>query len=65
MKILFKYLRPHRLLIALSLALAAAAQLLSLLDPVIFGRIIDDYSTNKHQLPERQLITEHIREPGI
>jgi ATP-binding cassette subfamily B protein len=58
MKILFKYLRPHRLLIAISLALAAAAQLLSLLDPVIFGRIIDDYSTNKHHLPERQLITE-------
>jgi ATP-binding cassette subfamily B protein len=58
MKILFRYLRPHRLLIAISLALAAAAQLLSLLDPVIFGRIIDDYSTNKHHLPQRQLITE-------
>ncbi|MET1056073.1 MAG: ABC transporter ATP-binding protein [Pedobacter sp.] len=58
MKILFKYLRPHRLLIILSLLLAAAAQLLSLLDPVIFGRIIDEYSTNKHNLPERKLITE-------
>jgi ATP-binding cassette subfamily B protein len=58
MKILFKYLRPHRLLIILSLALAAAAQLLSLLDPVIFGRIIDDYSTNRHHLPQHQLINE-------
>jgi len=58
MKILFKYLRPHRLLIFLSLALAAAAQLLSLLDPVIFGRIIDDYSTNRLHLPENQLIKQ-------
>jgi ATP-binding cassette subfamily B protein len=56
MKILFKYLRPHRLLIFLSLTLAAAAQLLSLLDPVIFGRIIDDYSTNRLHLPENELI---------
>jgi len=46
------------MLIILSLALAAAAQLLSLLDPVIFGRIIDEYSTNRHQLSERRLITE-------
>jgi len=58
MKILFKYLRPHRLLIIISLVLAAAAQLLSLLDPVIFGRIIDDYSTNRHHLAEHTLIRE-------
>jgi ATP-binding cassette subfamily B protein len=58
MKILLKYLRPHRKLIILSLLLAAAAQLLSLLDPIIFGKIIDDYSTNKHHLSERQLISE-------
>jgi len=58
MKILFKYLKPHRLLIFLSLFLAAAAQLLSLLDPVIFGRIIDDYSTNRLHLPENELITQ-------
>ena len=58
MKILFKYLKPHRLLIFLSLFLAAAAQLLSLLDPVIFGRIIDDYSTNRLHLPENELIKQ-------
>ncbi|RLJ80422.1 ABC transporter ATP-binding protein [Pedobacter alluvionis] len=58
MKILLKYLRPHRNLIILSLLLAAAAQLLSLLDPIIFGKIIDDYSTNKHHLSEHQLISE-------
>jgi len=58
MSILWKYLRPHRLLIILSLSLAAIAQLLNLLDPVIFGRIIDEYSTNKNNLGERQLIIE-------
>jgi len=58
MKILLKYLQPHRKLIILSLLLAAAAQLLSLLDPIIFGKIIDDYSTNKHHLSERRLISE-------
>jgi ATP-binding cassette subfamily B protein len=56
MKILWKYLKPHRTLIALSLMLAAGAQLLNLLDPVIFGKIIDDYATNKNNLPQDELI---------
>ena len=56
MKILWKYLRPHRQLIFLSLLLAAIAQLLSLLDPVIFGKIIDKYATNNSNLPEAALI---------
>ncbi len=58
MKILWKYLKPHRSLIILSLLLAGLAQLLNLLDPVIFGHIIDQFATNKNHLPERQLITE-------
>jgi ATP-binding cassette subfamily B protein len=56
MKILWKYLKPHRLLIGCSLLLAAGAQLLNLLDPVIFGKIIDRYATNKYNLPENELI---------
>lgn len=56
MKILWKYLKPHRLLIGCSLILAAGAQLLNLLDPVIFGKIIDQYATNKYNLPENELI---------
>jgi ATP-binding cassette subfamily B protein len=56
MKILWKYLKPHRLLIGCSLILAAGAQLLNLLDPVIFGKIIDRYATNKYNLPENELI---------
>lgn len=58
MKILWKYLRPHRYLIFISLLLAASAQLLNLLDPVIFGKIIDDYATNTKGLSENQLIKE-------
>jgi ATP-binding cassette, subfamily B, bacterial len=59
MKVLWKYLKPHRLLIVLSLILAAGAQLLNLLDPVIFGKIIDRFASNKYNLPENELI------PGI
>ncbi len=56
MRILWKYLKPHRVLIYLSLFLAAAAQLLNLLDPVIFGKIIDEYATNKNNLSQPELI---------
>lgn len=56
MKILWKYLKPHRSLIFLSLLLAAVAQLLNLLDPVIFGKIIDNFTINKDNLPEKELI---------
>jgi len=56
MRILWKYLKPHRTLVFLSLILAAVAQLLSLVDPVIFGKIIDEYATNKNHLSETELI---------
>jgi ATP-binding cassette subfamily B protein len=44
LKILWKYLKPQQKWVIISLLLAAAAQLLSLVDPIIFGRIIDDYA---------------------
>jgi ATP-binding cassette subfamily B protein len=56
MRIFWQYLKPYRGLIALALVLAAAAQLLALIDPVIFGHIIDQYATNKHHLTENGLI---------
>ncbi len=56
MKILWKYLAPHKPLILLSLLLAAVSQLLSLIDPIIFGKIIDDYATNRDNRPEQELI---------
>jgi len=41
MKILLKYLRPHRLLVALVLLLAAINIGFSLVDPIIFGKLIN------------------------
>ncbi len=56
MKILWKYLRPQHRLIFVSLLLAATSQLLSLVDPIIFGKIIDDYATNPGNLPENEMV---------
>lgn len=56
MHILWEYLRPHKTLIFLSLLLAAIAQMLSLIDPIIFGKIIDDYASNPNQLLQDQLV---------
>lgn len=58
MKVFWKYLRPHRSLIFFSLLLAGMAQLLNLIDPVIFGKIIDRFATHKASLPEQELIRE-------
>lgn len=44
MKLFWKYLRPYSKWIFLALALAGAAQLCTLYDPVIFGQIIDQYA---------------------
>lgn len=46
MKILWSYLKPERKLVIVSLFLAGTSQLLVLLDPLIFGKIIDDYAGN-------------------
>ncbi|GEO07050.1 ABC transporter ATP-binding protein [Adhaeribacter aerolatus] len=45
MRVLLNYLKPHRGLIFLSLLLAGISQVLALYDPVIFGKIIDNYAT--------------------
>ena len=41
---IWKYLKPQQWLIILALALAGIAQLLGLIDPLIFGKIIDEYA---------------------
>ncbi|WP_118974655.1 ABC transporter ATP-binding protein [Taibaiella koreensis] len=56
MKILWKYLKPHGRLILLALLLAGAAQLLTMIDPLIFGKLIDGYAANPSKLPEDQLV---------
>jgi ATP-binding cassette subfamily B protein len=57
MNILWHYLKPQRWLILLSLALAGIAQLLTLVDPLIFGKIIDDYATHPGSKTEKELVS--------
>src|SRR5215831_16409296 len=45
MKLLYSYLRAHRKMVILILVLAAINQIFSLLDPVIFRHVIDEYAT--------------------
>ena len=56
MKIFWTYLKPYRWLVLLSLALAAVAQMLTLFDPVIFGRIIDHYVMDPQGKSETELV---------
>ena len=65
MQILWKYFQQQKWWVGLAMALAAIAQLLSLIDPIIFGRIIDDYATNPRNLPEQALINGVLLWLGI
>lgn len=56
MSILWRYLRPHRGLVALTLLLAGIAQVLALVDPLIFGKIIDEYVLTPAGRPETDLV---------
>jgi ATP-binding cassette subfamily B protein len=57
MKILWKYLKPQQWIIILALALAGVSQLLNLIDPIIFGKIIDDYAIKPGNRTENELVT--------
>jgi ATP-binding cassette subfamily B protein len=56
MIILWKYLKPQKWLIIVALVLAGISQLLNLVDPIIFGKIIDEYALNPGNIPENALI---------
>lgn len=56
MKILWKYLKPFRGWLALAMGLAAVAQVLGLVDPIIFGRIIDQFAVNPGGRGEAELL---------
>jgi ATP-binding cassette, subfamily B, bacterial len=56
MHIIWNYIRPLRWLVALSLLLAGLAQVLTLVDPLIFGRIIDQYALNPDGKPDAVLV---------
>jgi len=61
MRVLWSYLQPHRGLVLLSLLLAGASQVLALLDPVIFGRIIDNYATPPYTLSSDERVKGALR----
>lgn len=61
MKILFQYLRQHKLLVFFSLFLAAINQVFSLLDPYIFRIVIDKYVSK----PDAYEIREFLRGAGL
>ena len=56
MTILWIYFKPYRWWIFLALLLAGIAQVLALYDPIIFGRIIDDYALKPGNKTEDELI---------
>ncbi len=56
MRTLWRYLWPLRGWVALSLLMATVAQVLTLIDPVIFGKIIDDYALKPGNKPESELV---------
>ncbi|MCG6924152.1 MAG: ABC transporter ATP-binding protein/permease [Acidobacteria bacterium] len=56
MSLLWQYLRPHRGLVAVALLLAGLAQVLQLVDPLIFGLIVDQYALNPGGRPEAELV---------
>jgi ATP-binding cassette, subfamily B, bacterial len=65
MHILWTYLQPHRKLVLLALVLAATSQVLALIDPIIFGKIIDGYATNRGDKTEDELVSGVLRLLGL
>ena len=57
MKLLWKYLHPQRYTILVSLIFAGVSQVLSMIDPIIFGKIIDEYGTPSKSMTQHQLVS--------
>ena len=56
MKLLYSYLREYRKMVALILGLASINQVFSLLDPLIFRYVIDNYATKYQQYTTSEFI---------
>ena len=56
MALLIRYLKKHWPLVFVALLLAAVNQIFSLLDPLIFRHIIDQYATKFHQYSTGEFI---------
>jgi ATP-binding cassette subfamily B protein len=56
MKLLYRYSRQYWKLFVVALLLAATNQIFSLLDPIIFRHVIDNYATKYHNYTQWQFI---------
>lgn len=56
MKILIQYLRRYKLLIAVALLLATINQVFSLLDPYIYGKLIDRFANHTKDYTESEFV---------
>lgn len=56
MRIIWKYLNPFKGWLFLALGLATIAEVLQLIDPIIFGKIIDLYAMNPNNLGQQELV---------
>ena len=65
MHILWTYLRPHWRLCLLALLLACVSQVLALVDPIIFGKIIDDYAIGRGNKSAEVLFAGVMRLLGL
>ena len=63
MRILWTYLKPHWRLGLLALALAGISQVLALVDPIIFGKIID--GVNGRRPDDAELVSRVLRLLGL
>lgn len=65
MHLLFKYLRPQRKTIFIALFFAGLSQVLSMIDPIIFGKIIDDYTNPARPMEQHELVNGVLTWLGI
>ena len=56
MKLLYSYLKQYWKLLILALTLAAINQVFSLLDPLVFKHIVDNYATGPHNYSKEEFI---------
>jgi ATP-binding cassette subfamily B protein len=61
MKLLLDYLKRYKKLVLLALLLAAINQIFSLLDPMVFRHLVDNYGTNAQQYTK----TEFLKGVGL
>lgn len=61
MKIIWKYLKPFKKWLFVAMGLAAIAQILELIDPIIFGKIIDNFAVSADGRSQQELVRGVLR----